>query len=770
MGASFGRLLRGHRLAAGLTQEELAERAGLSVRAVSDMERGRTGRPYPRSVRLLAAALDLADGAAGRLMTAATTPAADAGPAAPAYGPRPPSAALAVPRQLPAPIRNFVGRAAELKELDRLLETLASAAGADGSPLVIAAVSGTAGVGKTALALHWAHRASDRFPDGQLHVNLQGFGPAETPVAAAEVLRDVLTAFGVPAEQVPSGSSALEALYRSVLAGKRVLIVADNARDADQVRPLLPGGPGCLVLVTSRTQLTGLIAGQAAHPVTLDVLTDAEAGDLLAGRLGPEHAAADLAGVARLASLCARLPLALAVVAARAAVAGPGQPLSTLADELQDERGRLDALDGGDAASNVRAVLSWSYASLSGPAADMFRLLGVHPGPHISGPAAASLAGVGRAAASAALAELVRANLVTQEQRDRYGFHDLLRAYAAEQARAADSALARRTAVHRVLDHYLHTAQAATALLLSVPGTEAAPPPLAGVRPEDMTSEEQALAWFEASRHVLRAVVGMAVSAGFDEHAWQLPAAMASFMHKRGYWAQDAELQRLGLAAALRLGDPRPLARMEQAVGFALGLLGAIDDAQRHLGRALELCGQLGDRAAQAHIHINVAALLDGQGRCRESLARCEQALAIYTELGDRAWQARALGNAGWCHARLGDYQQSLLAVGQALDLHREAGDQYGEATALDSLGYAHQHLGQHNEALACHRQSLQLFRDQGHRYSQANVLTHLGDAHDAAGHPPAARAAWREALGILDDLQHADADSVRARLRRPGR
>jgi tetratricopeptide (TPR) repeat protein/transcriptional regulator with XRE-family HTH domain len=754
VGASFGQLLREYRLAAGLTQEELAERAGLSIRAVSDMERGRTARPYARSVRLLAIALALDDAARGKLMTAVPAPPADPADSQARTG-RDPGA---WPRQLPASPRNFVGRTAELRLLDSLLGTTAGEVNA-----AVTLVSGTAGVGKTSLVLHWAHQASDRFPDGQLYVNLRGFDPTGLPVTPAAAIRDFLSAFQVPAEQIPTSLDAQEALYRSVLAGKRVLVVADNARDADQVRPLLPAGPGCLVLVTSRGQLTSLVAGQGAFPIGLDVLPDAEAGELLSRRLGSERVAGDPAAIARLTGLCARLPLALAVVAARA-MGWPRRPLSALADELRDEQTRLDALDGGDAAASVRSVLSWSYASLSAPAASMFRLLGVHPGPDISAPAAASLAGVDRGAARAALAELIRANLVTGDHPGRFGFHDLLRSYAAEQSRSLDSAPAQRAAMNRVLDHYLQTARAATRML--TPQTTMAASPLQpGVRPEDITAYDDAVAWYEAERHVLRAAVQTAVSAGFDEYAWQLPRTMATFLHLRGYWPENLELQQAGLAAALRLGDPRTLARMHHGVGHAQGLLGSIEEASFHYGQALDHYRQAGDRTAQAHVHVNLGGLLDKLGRYRESLAQCEQALIIYTELGDLVWQARTLNNLGWCHAQLADYRQSLLDVRQAIGLHQQVGDQHGEAIAWDSLGYAHHHLGQHDEALACYGQALQMFRDQGDRFNQADILTHLGDAHAAAGHPDDAREAWREAADILDDLQHENADGVRARM-----
>jgi tetratricopeptide (TPR) repeat protein/transcriptional regulator with XRE-family HTH domain len=748
--ASFGRLLRDHRLAAGLTQEELAELAGLSVRAVSDMERARTTHPYPRSIRLLVVALGLSAVDAERLVaaTAARDPGVRPGP-------------RSGPRQLPAPVRNFVGRVSELRQLDDLLAEVET------GPVVVAAVSGTAGVGKSALALHWAHRVGDRFPDGELYVNLRGFGPTGAPVAPADAVRDILTAFAVPAAEIPASANAQEALYRSVLAGKRVLLVADNARDADQVRPLLPAGPGCLVLVTSRNQLTGLVAAQGAQPVPLDVLSDAEAAELLGRRLGPERA--DPESVARLVALCARLPLALTVTAARAAIALPRGDLTAVADELRDEYSRLDALDGGEATASVRAVLSWSYAGLGPAAARLFRLLGVHPGPDISAPAAAALAGVGADHAGpselAELGELVRASLLTRTGANRYGFHDLLRAYAAELAATTDDPAARRSALHRVLDHYLLTARVATARLNSTSVPQ--PTRSTGVLPQDLPTEDAALPWYEADRAVLHTMVTTAVAEGFDDHAWQLPAAMATFLHRRGHWAQNAELQEIGLAAARRLDDEHAQARMEHGVGHALGALGRDGDAQRHYEQALDLYGRRGDRATQAHIHVGLGALLDRQSRYREELVHCEQALAIYAELGDHRWQAVTLNNLGWCHGQLGHHEQSLVVVGQAIVLHQKLGDVHGEAAAWDSIGYAHHHLGRYDEALNCYEQALRLFRRQGHRFDETDVLTHVGDAHEAAGRTDAACDHWRQALQILDDLGHAGASELRARLRR---
>ena len=363
------------------------------------------------------------------------------------------------------------------------------------------------------------------------------------------------------------------------------------------------------------------------------------------------------------------------------------------------------------------------------------------------------------------LAELVRASLLTRTGGNRYGFHDLLRAYAAEQAATTDDPAARRAALNRVLDHYLLTAQVATARLKSAPVPQASRPP--GVLPQDLPTADAALAWYEADRTVLHTMVITAVAEGLDAHAWQLPTAMATFLDRRGHWAENAELQQIGLAAARRLGDEHAQARMEHGVGHALGLLGRTGDAQRHYERALDLYGRRGDRAAQAHAHVGLGALLDRQRRYREELVHCEQALAIYTELGDHRWQAVTLNNLGWCHGQLGDHEQSLVVVGQAMALHQKHGDVQGEAAAWDSMGWAHHHLGRYDEALTCYEQALRLFRRQRHRFDEADVLTHLGDAHEAAGRTDAARDHWRQALPLLDDLGHAAAAELEARLRR---
>ena len=419
-------------------------------------------------------------------------------------GAAPAGQAAVVPRQLPAGVAHFAGRTAELAELQAWRHEAASA---DGAAKVLV-IGGTAGAGKTALAVHWAHHSAAEFPDGQLYVNLRGFDPSGTPVAPGDALRWFLGAFGVTEEQMPDSVDAQSALYRSVLAGKQVLVILDNARDAAQVRPLLPGSQTCLAVVTSRARLPGLAATEGARLVPLDVLTAGEAHELLASRLG-ERARAEADAAQQLTEACSRLPLALSIVAARVA-ARPYLPLADLARELADAQGRLEALDAGDPVASIRAVFSWSCEQLSAPAARMFRLLGLHAGPDVTVAAAASLAGVDRGQAAAAVAELADAHLIAEHAPGRYAFHDLLRAYAAYLAGTTDSDEERREAVNRVLDHYLHTASAGSRVLNPVRPHIALGPPQPGVVPELLGYAGETLAWFEAERQVLIAAIAQA--------------------------------------------------------------------------------------------------------------------------------------------------------------------------------------------------------------------------------------------------------------------
>jgi tetratricopeptide (TPR) repeat protein/transcriptional regulator with XRE-family HTH domain len=741
----FGDMVRGHRRRAAVTQEELAVRAGVSCRTVREIEAGRVGDPRPATVRQLADALDLTGPQRHAFISAAYDRQPDRPPADP------------VPAQLPADVAGFTARADALSRLDALVT------GAAGS-VVIAAISGTAGVGKTALAVHFAHRVAGRFPDGQLYVNLHGFDPAGSPLAPSEVIHRFLDALGVAGNRRPTDLDAQATMYRSLVATRRLLIVLDNARDSDQVRPLLPGMGTCLVLVTSRRQLTGLVAGHDAHPVGLDVLSDDEARQMLERRLGRSRTAAEPDAVGEIIAHCVHLPLALAVAAAGAAT-NPRLPLSTVAAQLSEHR--LDALVGDDARSDVRAVLSWSYDALSPAAARLFRLLALNPGPDISAPAAASLTGLPLGRVRTLLAELVRATMVHEGAPGRYGYHDLLRSYAADLTRATDSTVERTAAIRRVFDHYLHTAYGAERLLhpSREPLVLAAPEP--GTGAEQFADSAQALDWLTTERAVLLAAVGHGLANGLPRHTWQLGWTLWTFLDSKAQWYDQVAVQLAAMAAAQVVADEPVQARIRRNLARAYIELGRLDEARTELDEALDIATRLDDRLGQAHTQYDLAYLWWRRGDHVAALHCAQQALDLYRAAGHRTGQADALNDVGWYHAMLGDYRQTLTHCQQALALHRQLGSPDGEAATLDSLGYAHHHLGEHVRAIDCFSQARTLYQSLGDSYREATITAHLGDAHDAAGDPDAARSAWRTALDILVDLDHPDVDDLRTKLKR---
>jgi len=691
-------------------------------------------------------------------------PTVGAGPSRPGRtGAAPAGQATVVPRQLPAGVAHFAGRTAELSELQAWRQEATSA---DGAAKVLV-IGGTAGAGKTALAVHWAHQSAGEFPDGQLYVNLRGFDPSGTPVAPGDALRWFLGAFGVTEEQIPDSVDAQSALYRSVLAGKRVLVILDNARDAAQVRPLLPGSQSCLALVTSRARLPGLAATEGARLVPLDVLTAGDAHELLASRLG-ERARAEADAAQQLTEACSRLPLALSIVAARVA-ARPYLPLADLARELADAQGRLEALDAGDPMASIRAVFSWSCEQLSGPAARMFRLLGLHAGPDVTIAAAAGLAGVDRGQAAAAVAELADAHLIAEHAPGRYAFHDLLRAYAAYLARTTDGELERQAAVRRVLDHYLHTASAGSGLLNPARPQLPLGTPSPGVTPEPLGTVADVLAWFEAERQVLIAAITQAADAGLDTLAWQLPWAVWLFFDREGYWHDQVAIQRGAIAAAARLGDRARQAHAYRDLGCTYGRLGQLAEARDLCCQALDLHREVGDRMGEARAHNEIAMLAEQQGRIAEALGHAQLSLALYREEGYEPGLAKMLNGVGWMHALLGDYEQALEFCEEALGMYRGRGDPLNEAATWDSLGYALLHLGRLDEAISCLRTAVNILEGLRTGYYLTTMLVHLGDAYHAAGDLEHARQAWQDALAILEDLNHSDASQVRARLEGEG-
>ncbi|MGH8791666.1 MAG: ATP-binding protein, partial [Stackebrandtia sp.] len=660
---------------------------------------------------------------------------------------------------LPADVSGFAGRSAALKALDDFLDEDQIS-----RPVVITAIAGAAGVGKTALAVHWAHRVAAHFPDGQLYVNLKGFDPSGELTTPAEAVRGFLNALAVPKERIPAGLDAQAALYRSSLSGKRVLVVLDNARDAEQVRPLLPGSTGCLAVVTSRHQLFGLVASEGARPVPLDVLADEEARQLIAGRIGADRTAAEPEAVDAIVAACAGLPLALAVAAARAAVS-PATTLAELAGQLHDS---LDAFGGDDEAVNLRAVFSWSYRTLEAETARLFRLLGLFPGPDVSLPAAASLAGAPVRETRARLAQLRDAHLIVEHVPGRYTLHDLLRTYAWELTRQRDSADDRRAAQRRLFDWLLHTALAAELLINPSRDPIALSAPAAGVVVAPPTEYQSAFDWFDVERTVLLAAVDSAAASGSDDHAWQLAWTLNTFLNYQGYWREWIESQQTALGAATRQSNRPAQARIHcQQSQAVLTQPGTCDEARAHLDAALALYVELDDVAGQGRVHMSLGGLARRMEREEAALEHNLLALERYRAAGYERGAALALNNAGWHHAQLGDLGRAMECCREALDVYEQLDDPHGEAIILDSLGYIRERLGDHRESVACYRSAVEKFRDSGDRYNEAKTLSRLADVCRAADDAAGARDCYKRALDVFEDLGLSDAERIRAELDR---
>ena len=687
--------------------------------------------------------------------------------AARTIAPAAPAELAPCPAQLPPEPAGFVGRTAELDWLRALLPEASAAPGGVPHASSIALITGTAGVGKTTLAIRFARQAGPRFPDGQLYVNLRGFDPASAPMQPGTALQWFFDALGVPAVNVPGALEAQSALLRTLLDGKRVLMLLDNAHDADQVRPLLPGSPGCMVLVTSRSQLTGLVV-EGARTVPLDVLNAHEAAELVASRLGAERAAAESAAVAAIVEHSAGLPLALSVTCARAA-ARPTLKLADLAVELADARGRLDALRTGEATTDLRAVFSWSTDRLRHEGARMFRLLGLHQGPDISAAAAASLAALPLAAARTALAELTRASLLTEDAAGRFGCHDLLGAYAAELAAATLSAAECDLARRRVLDHYLRTAHAATVRLNPARGgLVPLPPPLDGVTAEEFSGQEAyeaALAWFGAEHRVLYNVIEHAAAQRYDEHCWQLAWHWTPHLNRCGRMHEVLAVQRTAVLAAGRLGDRGALAHVHCELGHVSGRLGDYRAADEHLQQSLELFTDLGDRANVGLARFGFAVLRTQQNRYDEALEHAMEALRLRRSLEDTAAIAASENSVGWILAHLGQPDAALWYCHRALEMHRESGSRGGVADTLDSIAYAYGKLEDHEQSIAHYERALEMYRLIGDPQAEAASRLHLGDIQLASGQPDAARDSWEQALALLAQIPGADTSEVSARL-----
>jgi DNA-binding SARP family transcriptional activator/tetratricopeptide (TPR) repeat protein len=677
-----------------------------------------------------------------------------------------------VPAQLPGDVTAFTGRADELAELDLLLaETAGQAtqrghigvAGAAGRPgkaggmvaqpsaAVIAVVSGTAGSGKTALAVHWARQAAGAFPDGQLYVNLRGYDPGQ-PVRPADALAGFLRGLGMAGQDVPPGEDERAAAYRSLLNGRRVLVVLDNAASVEQVRPLLPGCPSCLVVVTSRDSLAGLVARHGARRLNLDVLSLDDAVRLMRALIGARVDAEPRAAAA-LAGQCARLPLALRV-AAELAAAHSASRLDDLAGELADEQRRLDLLDaGGDGRTAIRGVFSWSYRHLADAAARAFRLAGLHPGPQFDAYAIAALTGVTATQARDVLALLARAHLVHPAGAGRYGMHDLLRAYAGELAAALDSAATRDAALASLYDYYLGTAASAMDALVPaerhyrprVPPARTPAPPVA--------SADEARAWLDAERATLVVVATHTALRGAPGYATRLAATMYRYLETGGHYAEAVSVHSQARHAACLLGDRAAEATALTNLGIISWRQGRYQQATSYHQQALTASVEIADRAGEAIAVANLGAVYERQGRHGRAASCHQRALALFRETADRSGEARALGNLGSVAGRQGHYEQAVSWYQQALAVFRESGDQAGEASALPDLGVAYQRQGHYEQAFGCYHQALALFRVSGDRTGEAEALNGLGEILLATGRPDDARVQHTAALTLASQI-----------------
>ncbi|MFG1604872.1 BTAD domain-containing putative transcriptional regulator [Actinoplanes sp. NPDC049265] len=646
------------------------------------------------------------------------------------------------PRQLPPLPAAFTGRSGALSELDTAL--LTDGAGRAGR---VAVIHGPGGIGKTWLALRWSHENAHRFPDGQLYLNLRGFDPGRDPVTPEAAVRCLLSGLGVNATAVPADPDSQVALYRSLLAGRRILLLLDDARTAAQVEPLLPGTASCATVITGRTRLAGLVAGHSARPVPLAVVDQAESAQVLARHLGAARLAEDPGAVAELIRYAAGLPLALGIVAGRAVLA-PHLPLAAIVEDLRESSARLDGFDG----AGLRTVLAASVEAVRPAAAELFGRLGSAPGPDIALPAVRHLAGLARAELTAALRELIDGHLVQEHRMGRYRLHDLVRLYAAEVG--GDPAPVRE----RMFDYYAATTTLADRALY--PGRTAGP----GTVTTTIERTDAAL-WFEHESHNLLSCVAQAAECGADRHVLTLVQAMTTHLERRSRWHDREGLYRAAVRSAIRLGDPGAEAHARRGLAAAQIWLGAFDLAAEQLRIARDRFGAIGDRLGLAAAHRMTARMLARQGRHAPALGYDRRALALYRDQDDRLGQATVLNAIGWHEAHLGRPEAAIGHCRRALDILDEHDDSYSRGMTLDTLAVAHGLAGDRPTATTHFELALSAFQSCGDRFQEAETLRRFGRMLLTAGAAAEARSAWHRAVAILTDLGHPDADAVTRQL-----
>ncbi|MET8997387.1 tetratricopeptide repeat protein [Amycolatopsis sp. NPDC004169] len=710
------------------------------------------------------------------------------------------SAFQSPPHELPPDVHAFTDRIEQLEQLDLLLA--ASDEPTPTAAVVISAVSGTPGVGKTAFAIHWAHRVSDRFPDGQLYVNLRGFGP-HTPVSVADALAGFLRSLGVPREDIPLDVDERTARFRSLLAGRRMLIVLDNAAGPEQVRPLLPGTSSCVVLVTSRSVLQGLVSRDGARRVNLDLLPPAQAIDLLRMLIGARVDAEPVAA-ATLVQECGRLPLALRIAADLAAM-NPEVTLAELAGDLENEQERLAALDAGDdPITAVRAVFSWSYRNLPTEQARAFRLLGLHPGRDFEPVSAAILFSTTSLQARRLLDSLVRSHLVERTRTGRYQMHDLIRIYAADLAKNEESAGEQEAARRRLFDFFLATASVAMDILYPQESDRRPRVPTEGSAP--LTDDTQAVHWLEAERAALLAMAAHTSHSSWAIFTVALSTILYRFLDSHGHFEDAVTLhtaavaagqerdepvavgralhnlgsvyQRLGryqeavayleqsLASTRQVGQPMVEAFALSDLGLVSTLLGNYDEALSRLSEALRLFEQEGDRTGSGQALNNMGLALIRLGRFEEALGHIQRALAVFRETNDGPRTGYALNDVGMAFQRLGRFGEARNHHDEALSFARETGDRALEAAALNGLGSTNRRLARTDLVLELHEEALRIAQEIGDRYEEAQALEGAASLHQRNGNVALARSHWLQARAIYADLGAPEVEEVDQRVR----
>jgi DNA-binding SARP family transcriptional activator len=660
------------------------------------------------------------------------------------------------PAQLPATLQVFTGRREEMKRLDSLLP---------GDTHTAVSIGGAPGVGKTTLALHWAHRNSHRFPDGQLYINLRGYDPAGEPLSPSMAICYFLESLGIPSERIPSHLDSQIALYRSILARRRCLIVLDNARNAEQVRPLLPGNPDCFTVITSREEMTGLAASAAASLLNVDILTTTESFDFLSRRLGKARVERERNTALEIAAHCGRLPLALAIVCARTG-SQPTIPLSDIAAELESSRDSLRAftLSGeGDPVTDARSVFSWSFRTLTKQAADAFIYLCLSPAHSVSIHAAASLTGLTMKSTRRVMSELHRANLWTEYRTGQYNTHDLLKVFSQGLARS-DSSKTLRAARQRLYDHYLHTAHNASSAVNTHREHSALTAAAPGTHVISFTSTAYAAGWLHQEMPALQAIVLHHAHYDAGAQAWRLAAILELIFDRSGRRQEQIAIQSSALSAAQQAGDTRGQAHMHRSLGFALGRTGDHSAAEIHLREALKIFSGGDDLLGAALTHRYQAFLSNIRKQHHKALTQYESASSLYQNANDEIGLAAVTNEVGWTHILLQDFECATECCRHAIGIAHKVGNRNIEAASWDSLGVAYHRLGRHSDALEALNRALVLYRELNDAYLIADTLIHIGDVHSPSS-PHEAHQAWTDALKILDSLGHPEGDLLRERI-----